>query len=130
MRSKPEIKISSNRSFGLVFFIVFLIIGFWPLKSGGDFRLWSIFISLIFLFLGSINSKLLNPLNKLWHKFGIFLGNFISPIMMGIVFFLVVTPTALLMKLFGKDILNIKKNKSKSYWIEKSGPKSKMKYQF
>ena len=130
MASKSEIKISSNRSFGLVFFIVFLIIGFWPLKSGGDFRSWSIFISLIFLFLGVINSKLLNPLNKLWHKFGIFLGNFISPIIMGIVFFLVVTPTALLMKLFGKDILSIKKNRSKSYWIEKSGPKSKMKNQF
>ena len=130
MGSKSEIKISSNRSFGLVFFIVFLIIGFWPLKSGEDFRLWSIFISLIFLFLGVINSKLLNPLNKLWYKFGIFLGNFVSPIIMGAVYFLVVTPTSLLMKLFGKDTLSLKKNKSKSYWIEKSGPKSKMKNQF
>ena len=130
MASKSEIKISSNRSFGLLFFVVFLIIGLWPIKSGGDFRLWSLCISLIFLFLGVINSKLLNPLNKLWYKFGIFLGNFISPIIMGIVFFLVVTPTSLLMKLFGKDILGIKKNRSKSYWIEKSGPKSKMKNQF
>ena len=114
----------------MLFFVVFLIIGLWPLKSGGDFRLWSLCISLIFLFLGVINSKLLNPLNKLWYKFGIFLGNFISPIIMGAVFFLVVTPTSLLMKLFGKDILGIKKNRSKSYWIEKSGPKSKMKNQF
>ena len=114
----------------MVFFDVFLIIGLWPLKSIGDFKLWSLCISLIFLFLGVINSRLLNPLNKLWYKFGIFLGNFISPIIMGVVFFLVVTPTSLLMKLFGKDILGIKKNRSKSYWIEKSGPKSKMKNQF
>ena len=125
-----EIKISSNRSFGLVFFVVFLIIGLWPLKSGGDVRLWSLCISLVLLFLGVINSNLLNPLNKLWHKFGIFLGNFMSPIIIGAVFFLVVTPTSLLMKLFRKDILDIKKNGSKSYWIEKSGPKSKMKNQF
>ena len=130
MTSNSKIKISSNRNFGLVFFTVFLIVALWPLKYEEDIRLWSLCISLIFLFLGVINSGLLNPLNKLWYKFGIFLGNFISPIIMGAVFFLVVTPTSLLMKLFGKDILGIKKNRSKSYWIEKSGPKSKMKNQF
>jgi len=125
-----KIKISSNRSFGIVFFVVFLIVSTWPLLNGYEIRYWSLIISIIFLLLGTLNSKILTPLNKMWFKFGILLGNVIAPIVMSIIFFLVVTPTSLLMKLFGKDILDIKKNRSKSYWIEKSGPKSKMKNQF
>ena len=127
---KSKIKISSNKSFGIVFFIVFLIIAIWPLLNGYEIRSWSLIISIVFLLLGILNSKILTPLNKIWFKFGILLGSVIAPIIMSIIFFLVVTPTSLLMKLFGKDILGIKKNKSKSYWIEKSGPKSKMKNQF
>ena len=125
-----NIKIGSNRSFGVVFFIVFLIIGLYPLINSNDIRIWSVLISLIFLFLGLINSKLLTPLNKIWFKFGILLGKIISPIIMGLVFFFVVTPTGILMRLFQKDLLNLKFNKKKSYWIEKTGPKSKMKNQF
>ena len=94
-----EVKISSNRSFGLVFFVVFLLIGFYPLINQGDIRVWSIILSLIFLFLGFLNSKLLSPLNKIWFKFGNFLGKIISPVIMGIIFFLVVTPIAILMRL-------------------------------
>ena len=127
---KNNIKISSNRSFGVVFFIVFLLISIYPLSEGNDVRVWSLIISLIFLILGSLNSHILTPFNKLWFKFGIFLGHVVSPIVMGIVFFLVITPTSLLLKLLGKDVLNLKKNKSKSYWINKSGPKSNMKDQF
>jgi len=125
-----KIKIGSNKSFGIVFFIVFLIIAIWPLLNGYEIRYWSLIISIAFLILGILNSKILTPLNKIWFKIGILLGNVISPIVMSIIFFLVVTPTSLIMKLFGKDILGIKKNRSKSYWIEKSGPKSKMKNQF
>ena len=125
-----KIKISSNKSFGIVFFTVFLIIAIWPLLNGYGIRYWSLIISIVFLILGILNSKILTPLNKIWFKFGILLGHVISPIVMGIIFFLVVTPTSLLMKLFRKDILGIKKNRSKSYWIEKSGPKNKMKNQF
>ena len=125
-----DVKISSNRSFGIVFFIVFLIIAIYPLTHSGDLRLWSVIISIIFLVLGLLNSKILTPLNKLWFKLGIFLGKIISPIIMGIIFFLVVTPTGLIIRLFGKDVLNLKYNKNKSYWIEKKGPKSKMKNQF
>ena len=125
-----DIKISSNRSFGIVFFIVFLIIALYPLINGQDLRLWSLVVSLIFLVLGLLDSKVLAPLNKLWFKFGILLGKIISPIIMGIIFFFVVTPIALLMRLIGKDVLNLKYNKNKSYWIEKNGPKSKMKNQF
>ena len=125
-----EIKISSNRSFGIVFFVVFLIISLYPLAYNGEIRLWSLVISLIFLILGLINSKILTPLNKIWFKFGIFLGKIISPLIMGIIFFLVVTPIGFIMRIFRKDVLNLKYNKNESYWIEKNGPKSKMKNQF
>ena len=125
-----DIKFSSNRSFGIVFFIFFLFIGLYPLINELDLRLWSIIISLIFLILGVLNSKILTPLNKIWFKFGIFLGKIISPIIMGIIFFIVVTPIGLLMKILGKDVISLKFNNNKSYWIEKKGPDSKMRNQF
>ena len=125
-----DIKIGSNRSFGIVFFVVFLIIATYPLIKDGELRLWSLIISIVFLFLGLVNSKVLDPLNKLWFKFGIFLGKIISPLVMGIIFFLVVTPIGLLMRLLNKDLLNLRFNNNGSYWIEKTEPKSKMKNQF
>ena len=125
-----EIKISSNRSFGIVFFIVFLLIAIYPLLKANDLRTWSLVISFIFLILGLINSKILTPLNRLWFKFGLLLGKFISPLIMGIIFFIVVTPIGIIMRLLKKDLLNLKYNKKETYWIDKSGPKSKMKNQF
>ena len=125
-----DIKIGSNRSFGIVFFVVFLIIAIYPLINGDELRLWSLIISIVFLFLGLVNSKILNPLNKLWFKFGIFLGKIISPLVMGIIFFLVVTPIGLIMRLLNKDLLNLKFNNNNTYWIEKTEPKSNMKNQF
>ena len=125
-----DVKIGSNRSFGIVFFVVFLIVATYPLTNGNELRLWSLIISIVFLFLGLINSNILNPLNKLWFKFGIFLGKIISPLVMGIIFFLVVTPIGLLMRLLNKDLLKLKYNNNSSYWIEKTEPKSKMKNQF
>tara|TARA_B100001063_G_scaffold205730_1_gene200775 strand:+ start:219 stop:602 length:384 start_codon:yes stop_codon:yes gene_type:complete len=120
----------SNRNFGIVFFLVFLIIAVYPLTYSGEIIIWSLIVSLVFFILGLINSKILNPLNKIWFKFGIILGKLISPIIMGVIFFFVVTPTGLIMRLFGKDLLNLKSSSIKSYWIEKNGPKSKMKNQF
>jgi len=125
-----NIKIGSNRSLGIVFFIVFLLIAFYPLIKSEDIRVWSVIISLIFLVLGLLNSNILTPLNKLWFRFGLLIGKFFSPIIMGIIFFLVVTPIALIMKALGKDILHLKFSNNHSYWIEKNGPKSKMKNQF
>jgi len=125
-----NIKISSNQSFGVVFFVVFLLIALYPITYSGDIRIWSLIISLIFIILGLLNSKILTPLNKLWFKFGIFLGKIVSPLIMGVIFFFVVTPIGLIMRMLGKDVLNLKQNKDKSYWIEKNGPKSKMKNQF
>ncbi len=125
-----EIKISSNRSFGIVFFILFLLIALYPITYSGEIRIWSLIISFIFLILGLLNSKILAPLNKLWFKFGIILGKIVSPLVMGVIFFFVVTPIGLIMRMLGKDMLNLRYNKNKSYWIETSGPKSKMKNQF
>ena len=125
-----KIKIGSNKSFGIVFSIVFLVIAFWPMLNGNEINYWSLAISIVFLILGLINSKILTPLNKIWFKFGILLGNVIAPIVMSIIFFLIVTPTSIIMKILGKDVLNLKKNNNNSYWIEKSNQNSKMKNQY
>ena len=125
-----EVKISSNKNFGLVFFVVFLVVALFPIFNDENIRIWSLIISFIFLVLGLINSKILTPLNKIWFKFGILLGKIVSPAVMGVIFFLVVTPIGFLMKILGKDLLNLKFNNNKSYWIKKTEPKSKMKNQF
>ena len=125
-----KIKIGSNRSFGVVFFIVFLLIAIYPLIYSEELRIWSLILSLLFLILGLLNSKILYPLNKIWFKFGLSLGRIVSPLVMAIIFFLVVTPIGLLMRILNKDLLNLKLNKSKTYWIEQNEQKSKMKNQF
>ena len=125
-----DIKISSNRSFGILFFIVFLIIALYPLIYGGNLRIWSVIISIIFLVLGVVNSRALTPFKILWLRLGMSLGKIMSPIIMGLIFFFVVTPTGLIMKIIKKDLINLKLNKNKSYWIKKNDPKSKMKNQF
>ena len=125
-----DVKIGSNKSFGIVFFVFFFIISLYPMLGGGNLSIWSLAISIIFLILGLFNSKILSPLNKMWFKFGIVLGKIVSPIIMGIIFFFVVTPIGYLMRLFKKDVLSLKFNENKSYWVEKNGPKSKMKNQF
>jgi hypothetical protein len=105
-----DIKISSNRSFGLVFFVVFLLISIYPLLHGQNLRFWLLIVAIIFLALGLLNSKILTPLNKIWFKFGLLLGSIVSPIIMSIIFFFVVTPISFVMKIIGKDILNLKLN--------------------
>jgi len=131
MLHKSKTKMSSNRNFGIVFFFVFLIISLWPVANDNALRIWSIFLAITFLILGLMNSKLLTPLNILWFKFGMFLGFIVAPIVMGIIFFLVITPTGFIMKAMGKDLLNNKYDKKKaSYWINRVKPKSTMKQQF
>ena len=125
-----KIKIGSNRNFGIVFSIFFLIIALWPIKNNMDIRYWAFFISITFLLLGILNSKLLTPLNKIWFKFGIFLGNFIAPLIMGFVFFFVVTPISILLKIFKKDVLSLKKSNKATYWKKKSNYDTSMRNQF
>ncbi len=129
--NKVPVKISSNRSFGFLFFVVFFAISLWPLKSQGDLRLWAFILSLVFLVLGVLNSKFLTPLSKLWLKFRILLGSIVSPIVMTAVFFIVVTPVGLIIRLLGKDLLRINKNKfASTYWINREKQKITMKKQF
>ena len=125
-----KVNIGSNRSFGIVFFIFFLIIGTYPIFFHGELRIWLLIVSIIFLLLGIINSRFLTPLNLLWFKFGMLLGRIVSPIVMGLVFFLVVTPTGMIMRILNKDPLKLKKKNIKTYWIERSSIKSDMKNQF
>jgi hypothetical protein len=125
-----EVKIGSNKSFGIVFSVVFFIIAIFPILNNDNIRVWSLVISLIFLVLGLINSKLLSPLNKIWFKFGLILSKVVSPLIMGIIFFLVVTPIGILMRILKKDLLNLKYNNKNTYWIKKKEPESTMKNQF
>tara|TARA_B100001123_G_C15259599_1_gene1006056 strand:+ start:881 stop:1261 length:381 start_codon:yes stop_codon:yes gene_type:complete len=123
-------EVSSNRSFGILFFVVFLAISAWPMIDGQSIRIWSLVISLIFLFLGIVNSKLLNHPKLLWIKFGELLGRVVAPIVMAAVFFLILTPIGLLMRMIGKDLLNIKFSKDNSYWIKREKNIGSMKRQF
>lgn len=128
---QKEIKTDSNKSFGIVFFVIFIIIALWPLLKDENIRVWSIIVSITFLTLGLLNSKILTPLNKLWMRLGILLGAIVSPIVMGVVYFGVITPIGLIMKLFGKDVLNLKIDTNKNtYWTLKKKIPSKMKDQF
>ena len=126
-----NIKVGSVKSFGIVFFFVFIIIALYPLLNNHEIRVWSLIIGFIFLILGLINSPLLKPLNLIWFKFGLFLGKLIAPIIMGIVYFIVVFPTFLLLKLFKRNYLNIKYERNmSSYWINVKDKSSTMKDQF
>ena len=126
MKSKKN----SNRTFGILFFLVFLVIGIWPILNDEGLRWWSIIISLIFLFLGIINSKFLTPFNKIWIKIGELLGKVLAPIVMAMIYFFIVTPMAILLKLLRKDLLKVKFNSGNTYWIKRDKKFGSMKRQF
>ena len=122
---------SSNKSFGLLFFIIFLILGLWPLKNGENINFFFITVSVIFLLLSLINSKLLSPLNKLWIKFGEILGTIIAPLVMALVYFVILTPLSFIVRISGKDLLGLKFLKEKeTYWIKRKKNLGSMKKQF
>mgnify|MGYP001208736133 CR=1 FL=1 len=123
-------KNNQNRSFGLLFFIVFIALALWPLTNQGEINIYLVIISLIFLTLGFLNSKILSPFNKAWIKLGEILGRFIAPVVMAIIYFLILTPISLLVRLSGKDLLKLKKNKSSTYWIKREKNIGNMDKQF
>ena len=127
---KKKIDLPTNKNFGLVFFFVFLGISLWPILNQNEIRHWSLIVSVIFLILGLLDSKILSPLNKAWMKFGLFLGNLFSPVVMGLIYFFVVTPTGFILKVFKIDVLKLKKNELKTYWIKKDNSNNDMKNQF
>ena len=114
---------SSDRAFGFVFAAVFLIIGVWPLLDGNSVHLWLLAISLAFLGLALAAPKLLAPFNRLWMRFGRLLHQVISPIVLGILFFTVITPYGLVMRGFGKRTLELDFEADReSYWIRRDPP--------
>ena len=123
-------KNENNKSFGILFFIVLFLIAIWPIIDSGSIRIWSIVLSLVFLILGILNSKVLSPLKSAWIKLGEVLGKIIAPIVMGFIYFLIITPIGLLMRLIGKDLLGIKYSKNNSYWIKRSKNINTMRRQF
>ena len=126
-----NLKLPSNRSFGIVFFVFFFILASWPLLNNGQILKLPLFLSLIFLLLGVFNSNILTPLNKIWMKFGLLLGSVISPIVMGVIFFGIITPTGFILRIFKKDILMLKiKPNTRTYWIDKDNSNNDMKNQF
>ena len=129
MKNLINIKRKDNITFGILFFVFFLIIGLYPLKSDGAIRIWSVLFSLVFLIITIIRPNLFTLLNKLWIKFGILLGRIISPIVMGLVFFFVVTPMGVLVRILKKDVMGLKRGAS-SYWINREYKVQTMKKQF
>ena len=122
---------SSNRSFGLIFFIVFIVVGLWPVIKGETANIYLILISLFFLIFGLINSKILSPFNKAWIKLGEILGLIIAPIIMALVYFIILTPISLIVRIFGKDLLGLKFLKKRdTYWIKRVKKLGTMKKQF
>jgi hypothetical protein len=129
MKSLTNIKRKDNITFGILFFILFFVIGLYPLISSGTIRIWSIILSLVFFIITIIKPNLFTSLNKLWIKFGILIGKIISPIVMGLIFFFVVTPIGILMKILKKDVMGLKRGAS-SYWITREDKVQSMKKQF
>ena len=123
-------KKDNNKSFGILFFIVFLLIAVWPVIDSGSIRVWALVVSILFFLLGLINSKILTPLKHGWIKLGEILGKVIAPIVMGFIYFIIITPIGIFMRLLGKDLLNIKYNKNKSYWLKRIKNVDTMKRQF
>tara|TARA_B100002052_G_scaffold292445_1_gene314038 strand:+ start:1162 stop:1539 length:378 start_codon:yes stop_codon:yes gene_type:complete len=121
---------SSNKTFGILFFVVLLLVGIWPVLNNENPRVFLVILSLLFLILGLLNSKLLTPLNILWIKLGEVLGKFISPIVMFFIYFTILTPLSFLIRITGKDLLKIKYSKKKSYWITRKKDVGPMNRQF
>ena len=117
------VKGSSNRAFGVVFTAVFLIVALWPLLSGQSPRIWALAVSGLVLLITVAVPGLLTVPNRLWMKFGLLLHRIISPVVLAILFYVVVTPMGLIMRAFGKDPLRLKREVSDpSYWIRREPP--------
>jgi len=118
LTSNTDVKMGSDKAFGIVFAVVFGIIAFWPVLWWNNPRVWAILVAAVFLLVAFIKPDLLRPLNRIWFLFGLLLHKIVSPIIMGVLFFLTVTPIALLMRAFGKDVLNQSlEPDTESYWI-------------
>ena len=129
MKNLFVIDVKSNITFGMLFLIFFLIIGFYPLKFGEPIKVWPVVLSLVFLIITIIKPNLFTFLNKLWIKFGILIGKIISPTVMSLVFFFVLIPIGIFVKILKKDVMSLKRG-APSYWITRVDKVQSMKKQF
>jgi hypothetical protein len=126
-----SIEQSSEKSFGIVFGIVFLLVATYPLINSEDLHIWALIISIVFLLLAFLATSVLIIPNKLWFKFGLLIGSVVAPIVLTLIYFITVMPTGIIMRFLGKDLLKQKLDKNaKSYWIERKEPVGSMKNQF
>ena len=129
-----KVKAGSERAFGIVFAVVFAVVGLWPLWEGDGFRPWALIAAGVFLAAGLLVPKALKPLNRLWFVFGLGLHKVVNPLVMGLLFYFTITPMALIMRLIGKDPLRRDfEPEAKSYGIERrpAGPAPEsMRHQF
>lgn len=131
IKQNINIKQGSNKNFGYVFSFIFFLIGFFPLFFDGSPRLWSICIGLVMISITLLKASLYQTPNYLWFKLGILLGRVVSPIIMVLIFFLIIFPTGLLLRLFRKDVLGLRFDKNKkTYWVHRDEPMQSMKNQF
>ncbi|MBF0267884.1 MAG: hypothetical protein HQL44_04785 [Alphaproteobacteria bacterium] len=122
-REKTDVKQGSDRGFGLVFTVFFAIVGLWPLIGAAQPRLWALGLAALFLAVSLIRPSLLKPLNRVWFLFGLLLHKIVSPLIMGLLFFVTVTPTGIIMRALGKDPLRLKRDpNAASYWIMRDPP--------
>lgn len=123
LTSREEVRIGSNSTFGLVFSIFFGAFGLWPMFAGTPPRIWALVLAAIFLFTAILRPTLLRHLNYFWFRFGLLLHRVVNPLILGVLFYLTITPIALIARLFGKDLLHLKLDpEAKSYWIKREPP--------
>ncbi len=116
-----QIEAGSDKSFGVVFAVVFAIIGVFPMWGGGSPAYWAFGLSAVFLLLALARPGTLKPLNRIWHLVGLGLSKVVNPLVLGFLFFVTITPMALVMRMMGKDLLRLKfDSAAESYWIERT----------
>jgi len=134
LRQDEELRMGSERGFGVVFTVVFAVVGLFPLFSSATPRWWALIIAAVILAVALLRPALLRPLNAVWFRFGLLLHKITNPLIMGLIFFLAVTPTALVMRLMRRDPLHRRFDPdASSYWIERDPPgptPETMKWQF
>lgn len=134
IKSNVKPKTGSDKAFGIVFACFFVAIALYPLVSSQGVRLWALAVAAVFMVLAFLSPSLLTPLNKAWMRLGLIIGLVVSPIIMSVMFYLVITPIGLLMRLLGHDLLRLKPNPdTASYWIVRNreqDPMQSMRNQF
>ncbi|MGB8274464.1 MAG: SxtJ family membrane protein [Alphaproteobacteria bacterium] len=116
-------RLSSHRSFGLTISVALVVVGLWPLVHGGPVRIWALVLAAILAMAAWLRPESLAPFNRLWSRLGLFLGGVVTPVVMGLLFFTVMTPLAFILRALGKDTLGLRFDRAAAtYWVERRPP--------